>query len=267
LLCENNRKFRGGGAVQSALVDGAHAVSLTWPIVIGAFFSFCLASGFCSVDLYQTISQSDLQVSAPYKSFPILAFVLLNAVFAVGFFVVTCFYPGEWISKTVGLDVENPIMRDLAVGATVTAIVRSKFLNLANNSGFGLDAAYSTLREFSLARLHIDTTLKVAHLAVNYQNKILACPRHSTVAFNGHLVAVAEDLLRSRYSGDPPRRDRILEQFAKQTVALATLPVSDLSPEGLAIKLAMSFCGINDICKDLDNWIIRKTESALGAAS
>jgi hypothetical protein len=225
---------------------------------VGAFFSFAVAFVFCWLDLYQTISQSDLQVKNLFRSVSIVSFIAFNAGLSLGIFILTCAYPGDWIAKVIGQDIENPWLRGLAVGAIVTVIARSKLLNLGNNTGFGVDAAYSLLRTLALRRLNMISTLEVGHLAVDYQEKIRRCSGHDTNKFVGHLTIFAIDLLRSMYANDIPRRDRILEQFEQETAAILTFPpISELTAEGLIIKKAMNYCGMDIIRKDLDKWITR----------
>jgi hypothetical protein len=216
-----------------------------------------VAALFCSLDLYQTISLSDFQLKNQFKSPAIILFILLNALISVTFFVLTCLYPGEWVAKTIGQEISHPLLRAVVVGLMVTAIIRSQLFNIDNSKGLGIDAGYSTLRTIALRRLHIQTAVEVNKLALTYQEKIRRCPNHDQDAFIAHIATIADDYLNSIHGDDIARRDRIIAQFEKARASISALPVSELRPEGLAIKTAMNFCGLTLIKKDLDGWISR----------
>lgn len=221
-----------------------------------------IAALFCSLDLYQTISQADFQLKNQFRSLAINLFILLNAAISLTVFALTCVYPGEWVAKVIGQEISNPLLRASVVGLMVTAIVRSQLFNIDNSKGLGIDAGYATLRTIALRRLHISTTVEVNRLARAYQDKISQCPNHDTSAFVAHIASIADDYLKSMHGNDLARRDRILEAFEKARAAIPALPVADIRPEGFAIKLAMNYCGIPLIKMDLDDWISRHAKSA-----
>ena len=122
--------------------------------------AFVIAAAAVYFDAYMNLAKSLLRVPGVTVVHPsILALCALCGAVARIAYGLTDPTGTDVISTAVTLKAQNPLLRGVAVGATVLVLLRSKLFNI-QDSGFGGEAVYTLLRSLAMQAVNDYRTRK-----------------------------------------------------------------------------------------------------------
>jgi hypothetical protein len=130
------------------------------PTLGGYLLAFVIAAAAVYFDAYMNLAKSLLRVPGVTVVHPsILALCALCGAVACIAYGLTDPTGTDVISTAVTLKAQNPLLRGVAVGATVLVLLRSKLFNI-QDSGFGGEAVYTLLRSLAMQAVNDYRTRK-----------------------------------------------------------------------------------------------------------
>jgi hypothetical protein len=120
------------------------------PTLGGYVLAFATAATAVFIDAYANLAKSLLHVPGSIVRRPAILILcgLCGGVACVAY-GLTDATGTDVISAAITLKAKNPLLRGLAVGATVLVLLRSKLFNI-QESGFGGEAIYTLLRSVAM---------------------------------------------------------------------------------------------------------------------
>lgn len=225
-------------------------ISLSWADISGACLTFFVGSMFSAFDLFQTLYAKDVRTINLLRCWAIWSFVLLSASVGTVIFLLTCIYPGEWINRVLGQQIENVFGRAVTVGVLVTVLLRSKLANLGGENSLGIDTFYATLPRQALVALNTKSERVFEKAASDFAKQLSGEANPEGVL--RQLVQHSLDHLGIVFADDPHRLNRLQALYKRvvqgQTELMITSSAADLD-ERIKDTILWSFryAGYNEI--------------------